>query len=84
MNKKRRNPTIPNRVTSLTASKEIPQQKDPKELEQERGPGKYEMPGGFGQGRGAQWGKDHIKRFSMHVDNEVGPGKYTPGDGKKP
>jgi hypothetical protein len=30
MNKKRRNPTIPNRVTSLSGSKEMQNTKDPK------------------------------------------------------
>lgn len=84
MNKKRRNPTIPNRVTSLSGSKELQHTRDPKILELERGPGKYEMPGGFGHGRGALWGKDHVKRFSMHIEPNVGPGKYSPTDGRKP
>lgn len=42
------------------------------------------MPGGFGRGRGALWGKDHVKRFSTNVEPNVGPGKYTPTEGRKP
>ena len=42
------------------------------------------MPGGFGRGRGALRGKDHVKRFSTNVEPNVGPGKYTPTEGRKP
>ena len=84
LNKKRRNATIPNRVTSLIGSKESQAVKDPKQLELEMGPGKYNLPGGFGQGRGALWGRDMIKRFSMQEEPVVGPGKSTPTGGLKP
>lgn len=67
MNKKRRNPTIPNRITSLTSNKDATVgPKETRDLELERGPGKYHIPGAFGAGRGSLWGKDNTKRFDVH------------------